>query len=297
MNKILLILYILLSILFIILICILCNRKEFYKKSIKKTHINLIDDKYLNCNTPHTPSNLLDQAKNTRYIDFKFSEKIPINEEIKLKSLLRDSIKVLEENKIPYFLSGGTLLGAYRQNDFIPWDDDADIMIRVEDHNKLWKLKRKFRKYGILLNQGCLSCWSNHYRDTCRYLKKKYNDLSLTKCKGSRYFSALKRDGMHIDIFKIFPIKNNGKIAYSLYGSNRLISEQQYKSMFPGIPCNFGGIIANCPNNTKELLCRNYKNINIPTRNGELTHKNEHVFGIRQNKGLHLNEQGLLTEL
>lgn len=52
---------------------------------------------------------------------------------------------------IPYWIEGGTLLGAYRHGGFIPWDGDADLAYYSKDQERIWALKDKFAEYGFHL--------------------------------------------------------------------------------------------------------------------------------------------------
>ncbi|MCR5207159.1 MAG: LicD family protein [Eubacterium sp.] len=55
---------------------------------------------------------------------------------IELK-LLDEIDRICKKHGLTYFVAGGTLLGAIRHNDFIPWDDDIDIDLKREDFKKL----------------------------------------------------------------------------------------------------------------------------------------------------------------
>lgn len=52
-------------------------------------------------------------------------------------AMLQEIHKVCTANNLRYYLAYGTLLGAVRHKGFIPWDDDVDIMMPVDDYLKL----------------------------------------------------------------------------------------------------------------------------------------------------------------
>lgn len=57
--------------------------------------------------------------------------------------ILRDFVKICEENNLTYFGDAGTGIGAIRHGGFIPWDDDIDMGILREDYIKLREIIQK----------------------------------------------------------------------------------------------------------------------------------------------------------
>lgn len=57
-------------------------------------------------------------------------------------NLLIEFDRFCKTNNLKYSLAYGTLLGAIRHKDFIPWDDDIDVMMPREDYNRFFKLTK-----------------------------------------------------------------------------------------------------------------------------------------------------------
>lgn len=55
--------------------------------------------------------------------------------------LLKEIDRVFKKNNIEYYMVAGTLLGAIRHKDFIPWDDDVDIAITRDMFDLMMKNK------------------------------------------------------------------------------------------------------------------------------------------------------------
>lgn len=48
--------------------------------------------------------------------------------------------RICDENKLTFFLAGGSAIGALRHQGFIPWDEDIDVFMPRPDYEKLTKL-------------------------------------------------------------------------------------------------------------------------------------------------------------
>ena len=69
--------------------------------------------------------------------------------------ILKDFIKICDDNNLTYYMYAGSLLGAIRHNGFIPWDDDLDVIMFRDDFEKFKKIfiASDKDKYELLCNE------------------------------------------------------------------------------------------------------------------------------------------------
>lgn len=60
-----------------------------------------------------------------------------------LLAIMKNIHDLCMKHDIPYFMLGGTMLGAYRHRGFIPWDDDMDIGIPRKFYDRFVDICRK----------------------------------------------------------------------------------------------------------------------------------------------------------
>ena len=96
--------------------------------------------------------------------------------QLKVCELLRTVCSIAEKNNLIYWLDFGTLLGSYRHQGFVPWDDDGDISMPREDYNKILPLlKKHFEKEpDYVVREGLYE--KHHGRDFWHFQVRIYSE-------------------------------------------------------------------------------------------------------------------------
>lgn len=177
--------------------------------------------------------------------------------------MLKDFIKICEDNDILYFVNGGTLLGTIRHQGFIPWDDDIDIMMFSEDFEKLNKImsEQSSDKYHLInvLNE-----------ETYHYTWARFN-LKNTELREWWADQVDYTVNIFIDIFILYGLPKN-KIKRSIhkwrcftlnqmvnYSIVKFKNESKIKEIIQQLAYYFLKIIPIPPNTLKKRCIKTYK--------------------------------------
>lgn len=145
----------------------------------------------------------------------------------KFYNLMYKFDQICEEHDIKYFAVAGTLLGAVRHKEMIPWDDDIDVGILEDDYEKFKCID--FAKYGLQAN---------------RIEKTNIGKITFADTLNSN----VKRNSVFIDIFFMKPIGSDKYVYSNPEAEQSWPNEFFYKhELFPLKKYKFKDITINGP--------------------------------------------------
>lgn len=143
--------------------------------------------------------------------------------------ILREVSKVCERHRIPFWLDSGTLLGAVRHGGFIPWDDDIDICMPLEEVTRFVKAAQAELPPHLFVQTPTTD-------PQLRLPICKVRNLNSLIVEGDDDFSKNYAKGLYIDIFPMhdwpsFPYKLSKRLARGYCRANAILQTQHTYSL------------------------------------------------------------------
>lgn len=158
-----------------------------------------------------------------------------------LLGFLLEVDRICKKHNIKYFLGGGSLLGAVRHKGFIPWDDDADVMMLRKDYDRfLSVLPSELPNYLFAQTQ------ENEKDSHFPFTKLRINDTLLSTEFTSRFPNI--HNGIFLDVLAQDYTSNNAflrKIHMKATASSRWLVLDKWRGTSVNANSRFSSLCAN----------------------------------------------------
>lgn len=115
-----------------------------------------------------------------------------------LLKLIKEFDQICRDNDIRYSLAGGSMLGAVRHGGFIPWDDDMDVFMTLDQFNKL----RAYFEEHQIPDRVFVHCWNNEQYPMLIARYYATDNTGIQRATAWGYMPA----GQYIEIMLMIPV-------------------------------------------------------------------------------------------
>ena len=175
--------------------------------------------------------------------------------EIQLE-LLREFSRVCEEHNLKWYAFFGTLLGAVRHEGFLPWDDDVDVVMPLDDYRALCLHKEWFSDSYYLqtpLDEGLSHIAKLHREGTTAF---RMNFRDSLKAGGHM--------GISIDIIPLSEIPGTGSCWTPTLGGGKRKAVYLKEWFEPAGTVMFEGLTLRAPAKARKVLTEVYSGWDWP---------------------------------
>ena len=138
--------------------------------------------------------------------------------------MLREVDRVCRELGVSYWLDSGTCIGAVRHGGFIPWDDDVDLGMPLDDYLRFLREAPRLLEGGLALHTcdntpGLPVLWTKVYLEGTRFLSRRDIEGGFEQ-------------GIFIDIFPYVNVDERPEVAERQHRRLALCQNLSYLNVY-----------------------------------------------------------------